>query len=181
MDFGQAATQNVMCFANAFFNFCWPGCLFSWFTSRALTTLFGIVLTKNDLFGGVAARGAGQVIVVRALLSSSLGVCSDLSSRRTLQFRPFSSARSFLHSPPRISEHSVRHLHQIPPLSFKLTSSEGPLILIGSLYQGLGFLLAFLVRQFFWVPHRFRYGILAAGTWGNWGDIRTSLSTCQFE
>jgi hypothetical protein len=32
--------------------------------------------------------------------------------------------------------------------------------------------IALLVKQFFWVPHRFRYGIIVAGGWGNWGDIR---------
>ena len=29
-----------------------------------------------------------------------------------------------------------------------------------------------MVKQFFWVPHRFRHGILVAGGWGNTGDIR---------
>ena len=33
--------------------------------------------------------------------------------------------------------------------------------------------MAWIIRCFFWVPHRFRYGILAAGGWGNYGDIRT--------
>jgi len=32
--------------------------------------------------------------------------------------------------------------------------------------------MAWIIRCFFWVPHRFRYGILAAGGWGNYGDIR---------
>jgi hypothetical protein len=34
--------------------------------------------------------------------------------------------------------------------------------------------MAWLIRQVFWVPHRFRYGILVAGGWSNVGDIRTS-------
>ncbi|KAG8947136.1 Protein M3 [Tulasnella sp. 424] len=104
----------------------------------ALTTVFGILLTKNDLFGTVAARGTGQVILnitLPALLFSKVV--------------------------PSFTSDNIRAL--------------GPLILIGSLYQLFGFLFAFLVRQFFWVPHRFRYGILAAGTWGNWGDIPTAV------
>lgn len=32
--------------------------------------------------------------------------------------------------------------------------------------------MAFVIKQFFWVPHRFRYGILVAGGWANVGDIR---------
>lgn len=37
----------------------------------------------------------------------------------------------------------------------------------------MGIALGWLVKQFFWVPHRFRYGMLVAGGWNNTGDIRT--------
>ncbi len=33
-------------------------------------------------------------------------------------------------------------------------------------------LIAWTVKQFFWVPHRFRYGILFAGGWSNYADLR---------
>lgn len=36
-------------------------------------------------------------------------------------------------------------------------------------------LMALCIKQFFWVPHRFRYGILVAGGWANVGDIPTSV------
>lgn len=39
--------------------------------------------------------------------------------------------------------------------------------------MGIG--LAWIIKQFFWVPHRFRYGMLAAGGWGNYGDIPTAV------
>ena len=52
---------------------------------------------------------------------------------------------------------------------------SGPLILIALLYEAIGMVLAFLTKQVFWVPHRFRYGILVAGGWGNVGDIRESI------
>lgn len=48
----------------------------------------------------------------------------------------------------------------------------GPLVLVGFIYEGLGIIMALIIRQFFWVPHRFRYGLLVAGGWGNYGDIR---------
>ncbi|EGO19763.1 hypothetical protein SERLADRAFT_478030 [Serpula lacrymans var. lacrymans S7.9] len=35
--------------------------------------------------------------------------------------------------------------------------------------------MSLLIKQFFWVPHRFRYGIIVAGGWGNVGDIPTSV------
>ena len=41
----------------------------------------------------------------------------------------------------------------------------------------MGIILGYTVKQFFWVPHRFRYGIIVAGGWGNVGDIREYYST----
>jgi len=43
---------------------------------------------------------------------------------------------------------------------------------VALLYEGMGIILGYTVKQFFWVPHRFRYGIIVAGGWGNVGDIR---------
>ena len=37
--------------------------------------------------------------------------------------------------------------------------------------------MSWIIKQVFWVPHRFRYGILVAGGWGNVGDIRESTPT----
>jgi hypothetical protein len=36
----------------------------------------------------------------------------------------------------------------------------------------MGLLLALTIREFFWVPHRFRSGLLVAGIWANYGDVR---------
>lgn len=52
----------------------------------------------------------------------------------------------------------------------------GPIVLILTLYQLYGFFLAFFIKQFFWVPHRFRFGIYVAAGWGNYGELRTSPS-----
>ncbi|KAJ6483564.1 auxin efflux carrier [Mycena vitilis] len=46
---------------------------------------------------------------------------------------------------------------------------------VALLYEGIGIILAWLVSQLFWVPHRFRWGILVAGGWGNYGDIPTAV------
>ena len=45
-------------------------------------------------------------------------------------------------------------------------------MLIALLYEAIGILCAWVIKQFFWVPHQFRYGILVAGGWANVGDIR---------
>jgi hypothetical protein len=53
-----------------------------------------------------------------------------------------------------------------------LTLSEGPLLLLGLLYGTIGATMAWGIRKVFWIPHRFRHGIMVAGCWGNYGDIR---------
>ena len=53
----------------------------------------------------------------------------------------------------------------------------GPLALVAILYEILGIIIAWIVKQIFWVPHRFRHGILVAGGWGNVGDLREPISS----
>jgi len=48
----------------------------------------------------------------------------------------------------------------------------GPLFLVAILYEAIGLGLSWTIKQLFWVPHRFRNGILVAGGWANIGDIR---------
>src|SRR6266852_58387 len=60
----------------------------------------------------------------------------------------------------------------VPAFTPQNISSLGPLAVVGLLYGVAGGVMAWTIRRFFWVPHRFRYGILAAGGWGNYGDIR---------
>ncbi|KAK0494549.1 auxin efflux carrier [Armillaria luteobubalina] len=63
----------------------------------------------------------------------------------------------------------------VPAFSSSNISVLGPLFTIGAIYQFMGIGLAWIIKQFFWVPHRFRYGMLAAGGWGNYGDIPTAV------
>ncbi|KAL0579988.1 Protein M3 [Marasmius crinis-equi] len=63
----------------------------------------------------------------------------------------------------------------VPAFNSENIGALGPLILVASIYEILGVLIAWIVKQFFWVPHRFRYGILVAGGWGNVGDLPTSV------
>lgn len=62
------------------------------------------------------------------------------------------------------------------------TISLGPLIVIAIIYMAIGFALSLFIKQFFWVPYRFRYGILVAGGWASSCDIsRSHVSyTVQF-
>jgi predicted permease len=60
----------------------------------------------------------------------------------------------------------------IPAFDPQNIGSLAPLTVVGVLYGLVGVATAWITKQIFWVPHRFRYGILVAGTWGNYGDIR---------
>lgn len=50
----------------------------------------------------------------------------------------------------------------------------GPIVLALTLYQLYGLLLGFIIKQLFWLPHRFRHGIYVASVWGNYADVRQS-------
>ena len=61
----------------------------------------------------------------------------------------------------------------VPAITSQNIGSLAPLTVISLIYGVVGAAMAWIIRCSFWVPHRFRYGILAAGGWGNYGDIRT--------
>ena len=61
----------------------------------------------------------------------------------------------------------------IPSLNSQNIGSLAPLTVVGVLYGVAGATMAWIIKQLFWVPHRFRYGIFAAGIWGNYADMRT--------
>ncbi|KAI0043335.1 auxin efflux carrier [Auriscalpium vulgare] len=64
----------------------------------------------------------------------------------------------------------------VPAFTPDNVGTLGPVTLVGVLYGVLGILLAFAIKQVFWVPHRFRWGIIVAGGWGNYGDIPTAIA-----
>ncbi|KAJ7718718.1 auxin efflux carrier transmembrane protein [Mycena maculata] len=63
----------------------------------------------------------------------------------------------------------------VPAFSIQNISALGPIVLVALIYQILGIVIAWVVSRLFWVPHRFRWGILVAGGWGNVGDIPTAV------
>ncbi|KIY70719.1 auxin efflux carrier transmembrane protein [Cylindrobasidium torrendii FP15055 ss-10] len=63
----------------------------------------------------------------------------------------------------------------LPAFSTKNIHVLAPLFAIAAIYQTMGMVMALFVKQLFWVPHRFRYGIIAAGGWGNCGDLPTAV------
>ncbi|KAL4063746.1 auxin efflux carrier [Scleroderma yunnanense] len=63
----------------------------------------------------------------------------------------------------------------VPAFDSKTIGSVGPLFLVAILYETFGLAMSWVIKQSFWVPHRFRYGILVAGGWANIGDIPTAI------
>ncbi|TFL00167.1 auxin efflux carrier [Pterulicium gracile] len=65
----------------------------------------------------------------------------------------------------------------VPAFGQENLPALGPLVLVAIIYQAMGILSAYVIRHLFWTPHRFRYGILVAGGWGNVGDIPAAVIT----
>jgi predicted permease len=134
-----------------------PAALTDRISSRFLTIGAGFALEKADLFSAQAARGAAQVVLVSkpdiAFWQQCHGALMEARQNIAIPCLLFSRI--------------------IPSLNLQNIGSLAPLTVVGVLYGVLGAALAWIIKQFFWVPHRFRYGILAAGGWGNYGDIRT--------
>ncbi|KAK7052600.1 auxin efflux carrier transmembrane protein [Favolaschia claudopus] len=63
----------------------------------------------------------------------------------------------------------------VPAFTSQNIQALGPLVLVALVYEAIGMILAWLVSLIFWVPHRFRWGMLVAGGWGNYGDIPTAV------
>ncbi|KAG9123197.1 Protein M3 [Ceratobasidium sp. 392] len=63
----------------------------------------------------------------------------------------------------------------VPGFTAQNIAALGPLILVACIYQLYGLLIASTVRKIFWVPRRFRNGILVAGACNNWGDLPTAV------
>ena len=63
----------------------------------------------------------------------------------------------------------------VPAFTPQNVNNLGVLVAVAFIYEGLGLFFAWTTKIFFWVPHRFRYGILCAGAVMNYSDIRTYL------
>ncbi|KAF8510814.1 auxin efflux carrier transmembrane protein [Hysterangium stoloniferum] len=63
----------------------------------------------------------------------------------------------------------------VPAFNYQNIKAMGPLVLACVIYQGIGLFTSLVVSAFFWVPHRFRWGIIVAGVWGNYGDLPTAI------
>ncbi|KAL7419128.1 Protein M3 [Cryptotrichosporon argae] len=51
----------------------------------------------------------------------------------------------------------------------------GPLAMMAIMYQTLGLLICYIIREVFWVPVDFRWGILVSGCISNWGNVPTAV------
>ena len=63
----------------------------------------------------------------------------------------------------------------VPSFTSENVHAIGPIILAAFFYQALPGAIGLLVRACTQTPRRFRYGILAAYMFGNWGDLPTSV------
>ncbi|KAJ7474712.1 auxin efflux carrier transmembrane protein [Mycena latifolia] len=120
---------------------------------------------------------AGTLIWISCLPLLRLFICVACGYGVTkAELFPASAARGAGQIMLNITVPSLMFSKIVPAFTSQNISALGPLVLIAVIYQGIGIAIAWLTKQFFWVPHRFRWGILAAGGWGNYGDIPTSIA-----
>ncbi|GJN92474.1 hypothetical protein Rhopal_005504-T1 [Rhodotorula paludigena] len=62
-----------------------------------------------------------------------------------------------------------------PSINGDNAKAIGPIFLVGIIYMILSLLMGIIVRVLFPTPRNFRWGLLAAATWSNWGDLPTSV------
>ncbi|KAG6370646.1 auxin efflux carrier [Boletus reticuloceps] len=90
-------------------------------------------------------------------------------------FLPPVAARSAGQMILNVTAPSLMFSRVVPAFNSSNIGVLGPLTLVALLYEAIGIVMSWIIKQLFWVPHRFRHGILAAGGWGNIGDIPTSV------
>ena len=122
--------------------------------SSFLTIGAGFALNRAKLFNTEATRGGSQIILVRR---------SNMYLSCTAELTVFDWQN--------VALPCLLFSHIVPAIGTHNISSLAPLVVVGVIYGAAGMFMAWIIKSFFWVPHRFRYGILAAGCWGN-GDLR---------
>ncbi|KAJ7653127.1 auxin efflux carrier [Mycena polygramma] len=120
---------------------------------------------------------AGTLIWISALPLLRLFICVACGFGITkADLFPASAARGAGQIMLNITVPSLMFSKIVPAFTSQNIAALGPLVLIAVVYQLMGLFIAWTTKQLFWVPHRFRWGILAAGGWGNYGDIPTSIA-----
>ncbi|KAJ7910478.1 auxin efflux carrier transmembrane protein [Mycena leptocephala] len=120
---------------------------------------------------------AGTLIWISCLPLLRLFICVACGFGITkAELFPASAARGVGQIMLNITVPSLMFSKIVPAFTSQNISALGPLVLIAVIYQLMGIAIAWATKQLFWVPHRFRWGILAAGGWGNYGDIPTSIA-----
>ncbi|RDB16541.1 hypothetical protein Hypma_002707 [Hypsizygus marmoreus] len=119
---------------------------------------------------------AGELIWAscRPLIRLALVVASGFVLTKTDNFPPV-AARGAGQVMLNIALPCLMFSKIVPAFDSGNVGALGPLVLVALLYEALGIAMAWIIKQFFWVPHRFRYGILVAGGWANVGHIPTSV------
>ncbi|KAJ2915823.1 hypothetical protein MD484_g4581, partial [Candolleomyces efflorescens] len=118
--------------------------------------------------------GALIWISLRPLLQLAIGVACGFVITRLDMFPPI-AARGASQIILNVTMPCLMFSKIVPAFNADNIRVFGPLLLVAGTYQLLGIVLAWIIKQFFWVPHRFRHGLLVAGGWGNIGDIPISV------
>ncbi|KAH9963613.1 auxin efflux carrier [Russula dissimulans] len=112
---------------------------------------------------------------IRPLLRTFLSVAAGFVVTKANLF-PTAGARGCAQLVMNIALPCLVFSRVVPAFTTQNVRSLAPLTVLGLIYGIFGMAMAWVIRLVFWVPHRFRYGILAAGGWANYGDIPTAIA-----
>ncbi|KAG2136363.1 auxin efflux carrier [Suillus bovinus] len=115
-------------------------------------------------------------VAVRPLLRLFICVACGYGITRA-GFFPAIATRGAVQVVLNVTLPSLMFSRALSALNAKNDAAFGPLIVIALIYMAIGFTLSLFIKRFFWVPYRFRYGILVAGGWASSCDITMSVMT----
>ncbi|SCV71473.1 BQ2448_3061 [Microbotryum intermedium] len=108
--------------------------------------------------------------IIKLALPSAAGYCLSRSG-----LFPVAGSRAASHIILNVTLPALMFAKIVPSFTSENVQAIGPIFLVGLVYMGFSFLMGFIILQLFPSPKNFRYGILAAAAWSNWGDLPTSV------
>nr|ODO02193.1 hypothetical protein L204_00920 [Cryptococcus depauperatus CBS 7855] len=122
----------------------------------ALCIIVGFIIAKKGMISTAGAKGIGSLVIASQFVLRLLYNHSQWGFKNVaLPCLIFSS--------------------MVTAFTSTNIVAFGPLAAVAVMYQALGLFFAWLIREIFYVPIDFRWGILIAGVISNWGNLPTAV------
>ncbi|KAL7412069.1 membrane transport protein-domain-containing protein [Mrakia frigida] len=120
---------------------------------------------------------AGSLIwtSVRPLLKISFATLSGFVLAKQGMF-PAQASKGFSYIVMNLTLPCLIFASIVPSFNSENIASIGPLAMTACFYEVTGLVMALIVREFFWVPKEFQWGILIMGAFSNWANLPTAVT-----